>query len=278
MKNILAIGPYIGNFEQELITFRPYANWLVNVIQHEKVYLSTHLNKTFLYEQFIPKDNILAINESLSRDEINQIGYIHKKLQQKEFNYLIKVFKDKIVERELCSKKNIDLYHLNYVKSTPPYSIYNKVFDKIEQTNIKIPEKHKNRILFIPSKSDKSQRMLSIYIYLKDYYDCLIIGNNDIWLNEENVIFSNIDYFENGLKYIIEYISNAKAIICPISYWTSLCNLQQKPVFSWGTNPGQYRKNGIYHFGNNKSVVIPTDEDTDLKVIIQSMGHFLGEL
>jgi len=100
MKSVLAIGPYIGNFEEELLTFRPYANWLLNVIEHEKAYLSTHLNRVFLYEQLIDKDNIIPINESLSRDEINQVGYIHKKLQQKEFNTLVKIFKEKITKKE----------------------------------------------------------------------------------------------------------------------------------------------------------------------------------
>jgi len=278
MKSVLAIGPYIGNFEEELLTFRPYANWLLNVIEHEKAYLSTHLNRVFLYEQLIDKDNIIPINESLSRDEINQVGYIHKKLQQKEFNTLVKIFKEKITKKESCSKRDIDLYHLNYIKSTPPYSIYNKVFDKIKQSDIIIPIDHEERILFIPSKNDNPERLLSIYNYLSKNYDCLIIGNNDTWFDEYNVIVSNIDYFENGLKYIIEYISKAKAVICPISYWTSLCNLQQKPVFSWGTNPGQYRKGGIYYFGNKKSVVVPSDKETDIEVIIKSIGHFLGEL
>ena len=278
MKKILAIGPFIGDFEQELLTFRPYANWLLNVIEHEKAYLSTHLNKTFLYDQLIDKNNIIPVNESLSRDEINQVGYIHKKLQQKEFNILVKKFKEKIIKLESCSKRDIDLYYLNYIKSTPPYSIYNKIFNKIKQSNIIIPSNHENRILFIPSKNDNLKRLLSIYNYLDENYNCLIIGNNDIWFDDYNVIASNIDYFENGLKYIIEYISKAKAIICPISYWTSLCNLQQKSVFSWGSNPGQYREGGIYYFGNKKSVVMPFDEDTDIEVIIKSIGHFLGKL
>ena len=231
--NCLAIGPFIGNIEHELLTFRPYANWLVNVIEHDKVYLSTHLNRTFLYERFIPKENIIPINESLSRDEENQNGYVHTKLQQKEFNTLVKIFKEKIIKKESCIKKDINLYHLNYVKSTPPYSIYNKVFDKIKQLNVNIPMDHKDRILFIPSKNDNPERLLSIYDYLSKNYDGLIIGNNDTWFDEYNEILLNVDYFEYGLKYIIEYISKAKAIVCPISYWTSLCNLQQKPVFSW---------------------------------------------
>jgi len=278
MKSVLAIGPFIGDFEQEILTFRPYANWLINVTDYKKAYLSTHLNRTFLYEQLINKDNIIPVNESLSRDEINQNGYIHKKLQQKEFNTLVKIFKEKITKKESCSKRDIDLYHLNYVKSTPPYSIYNKIFDKIKYKETIIPLNHEDRVLFIPSKNDAPERLFSIYDYLGKNYDSLIVGNNDTWFDEHNVIFENIDYFENGLKYIIEYISKAKAIICPISYWTSLCNLQQKPVFSWGARPGQYREGGIYYFGNKKSVVVPTDEDTDIEVIIKSIGHFLGEL
>ena len=98
------------------------------------------------------------------------------------------------------------------------------------------------------------------------YYD----KNGNLW---------SVDYYENGWKYIVQYIAMSKAVICPASYWTGLANLQKKPVFSWGLNPGQYRFDpdvdyrGIYNFGNNKCTVIP--ESTNPNIIIKGMEDFL---
>ena len=277
-KKILAIGPYIGDFENELITFLPYARWLHSIVDFDNIYINTHYNRHFLYD-FINKENIISINESLTRDELNQKGYVHKCLSPKEFGKIIKNFKNKIIEKEECSKKEIDVYYLNYVKSTPPYSIYNKIFNEINISNfINIPEEHKNRIILIPDKKEDLKRLLYIYDFLKEYYDCIVIGDMKTFFPEKNVILSNVDYFENGIQYILKYISEAKAIICPTGFWTSVCNILHKPVFSWGVNPGQHRKNGIYNFYNDKCSVIPADGDTDMASIIKNMGFFLKNL
>ena len=145
---ILGLGPYIGDFKQEFLTFRPYARWLTDVVEYEEIYLSTHMNRSFMYD-FVPKKNIIPVYEIFSRNESGQSGYIHKDLQQKDYNLLVRRFKEKIVERESCSKKDIEVHHLNYVKSTPHYPIFNKVFDRISRPdNINIPEEHKNKLIF----------------------------------------------------------------------------------------------------------------------------------
>lgn len=275
---ILGIGPYIGDFRQEFLTFRPYAQWLSEVVEHDNVYLSTHRNRSFLYD-FIPDENILPVYENFSRNEDGQKGYIHSDLQQKDFNLLTRKFKEEIIERESCSRRDIELHHLNYTKTTPHYSIYNKVFNRISTPNdINIPEEHKNKIIFIPVTSESQQRSSIILSYLREKQDFIVVGDSNTWFTVDNVVLSNIDYFENGWKYIINYIIQAKGIICPTSYWTAICNLQRKPIFSWGASPGQYREDGIYYFGNKKSTVIPADIDTDPTIIIKMMEHFIKGL
>lgn len=275
---ILAVGPYIGNIEQELLTFRPYARWLTEVVEFDMIYISSHSNRSFLYD-FIPTGNFIGVYENLSRDEYKQLGYIHEEISQRSYNVLVREFKDSIVEKEKCIKRNIEVHNLNYIKSMPPYSIYNKIFEEISlPLNINIPETHKDRIIFIPDGSEKIERLELIFRYLKSHYDCLVIGDIKTKLSNYNIILKNIDYFENGWKYIVKYISDAKAVITPISFWSSLANIQNVPLFSWGKFPSQHRDGGIYNFDNKNAVTIPADEETDIRRIINSIEDFLEKL
>lgn len=275
---ILACGPYIGSFEQEIITFRPYTNWLCKVVEHDKVYLNTHSNRLFLYENFIPRENMIPVFENLSRDERSQTGYIHKSIKQSDYNIIVRKFKEEIVKREKCVRKDIKLYHLDYLKSTPPYSIYNKSFDKIQDpNNINIPE---NKIVFVPVRNEDEQKMRWIYTHLlRNYGDELtIIGDENTYFKKDNSILQQIDYFENGWKRNIKYIINAKALICPVSYWTTIANMQSIPVFSWGDSVSQHKEGGIYHFSNENSAIIPTTETTGVGIIIEMIDYFLRGL
>lgn len=274
---ILAIGPYIGNWKEELFTFRPYARWLSEAVQWDKIYLSTHINRLFLYD-FVPEENIIPVYQQFSRDEKGQKGYIHNKLDKKDFRLIIRTFKEQILERECCNRKDIEIHHLSYTKTTPPYSIYKKVFEEIPKVNIEIEDEYKDKIVFIPSKHDKIEKIKYIYEWLKKNYDFIIVGSKDTWFSKDNVVLNKIDYFENGWKYIIQHITKARAIICPLSYWTGISNLQGKYVFSWGETPSQYRPDGIYGFGNEKSSIIPTDEDTSPEIVIKGIRSFINEV
>ncbi len=275
---ILAIGPYIGSWEEEIFTFRPYARWLAEAVEWDQIYLSTHVNRVFLYQEFVPEDNILPVFQQFSRDEKNQKGYVHEKISKKDFKLILKDFKEKILEKEKCNRRDIEIHHLSYSKSTPPYSVYNKIFDKIPDITVKIPKKNEDKIIFIPAKTEKLEKLAYIYNWMKSNHNVIVVGSTDTWFSSDNVILKKIDYFENGWKYIVRYIQKARAVICPASYWTGIANLQNKPVFSWGMNPGQYRTGGIYNFGNNKYSVIPADDDTSPDIIIQSMENFINEV
>lgn len=274
---ILAIGPYIGSWEEEIFTFRPYARWLSEAIEWDKIYLSTHVNRLFLYD-FIPEENIIPVYQQFSRDEKGQRGYIHRKLNKKDFRLILKTFKEKILERECCNRKDIEIHHLSYTKATQPYSIYNKIFEEIPKVEINIPKKNEDKIVLIPAKQEKIEKIAYIYDWLKKNHDVIVVGSTDTWFSKDNVVLNQIDYFENGWKYIIQYITKAKAVICPLSYWTGIANLQARFVFSWGENPGQYRHAGVYGFGNEKATIIPTSNETSPEIIIKSIGSFINEV
>lgn len=277
---IIGIGPYVGNFEQELLTFRPYVKWLSKVIEYDGLYLNTHINRRFLYD-FVSDENIIPVYETFSRDELGQNGYMHGDLCRKDFMLLVKKFKERIIEIEGCNKNEIELYYLNYGKNITNHPYYSKIFNKIEKPNdIKVPLEHKNKIVFIPDRSENIERLGMMLSYLKDNYDdeVIVVGNMESWFSSDNVILKFPDYFINGWKYILCYILESKCVICPSSYWTSLCNLQKIPVFSWGLNPGQHRSDGLLNFDNDKCMTIPADKETDISVLVNAVDYFIKEL
>lgn len=272
---ILACGPFIGDFSQEILTFRPYCHWLQKVVEHDRMYISTHGNRFFLYD-FLPEKYMVPVYWNLSRDELGQKGYVHEDMPQKDYNILIRKFKDDIAELSNCNKKDIIHYNINYIKSTPSYPIWNKHFEKIKIPDIDIHEN--NRVVFIPYSEESEEKLFHIYEFIRDNYNGLVIGDKRIQLDNYNRIKMFRDYFENGWKYIMKYIHNAIAVICPVSFWTAICNLQGIPVFSWGEQISQYKENGMYFFGNEKSMVVSSYEDTEMDSIIKSLKHFLEAL
>jgi len=266
---IIGCGPYIGNFEQEIITFMPYSKWLSNAVDFDKIYLNTHMDRMWLYD-FIPEENKIPVDFDLSIDVECQKGYINTKLSQKKFQKLIKKFKNEIIERSGYNKKDVKIYNLSYIKTCVPYSIYNKIFSPLKEEKISYIDK----ILYIPYIGEDEDLLYVINDELKKYGH-IIIGSYDIYLKEWNSLLLLNDGFHNTWKHMINYISSAKAVVCPLSFWTTICNLQGTPVFSWGDNIGQHKENGIYHFNNYKSMVIPYKGMKNKDIIINMMEYFI---
>lgn len=266
---IFAAGPFVGSFEQEIVTFRPYIKWVHEAIHPDVTYMSTHFNRKFLYD-FVPDENFVPIYKHLSRDELGQDGYVHKSFILKDFNSLVRTYRDNIAIKEGCNKKDVNIKYLNYTKSVQPYPIHNKIFDSISTDGINIPDEYKNMYVFVPYNGI-IETIHSIHKYLGRNYRHIVIGDMRTYLINDNVLLKKPDYPENGWKYLIGIISHAKAVICPISYWTLICNLQNVPVFSWGEGVGPYREGGIYHL-NNKDCKVVTGED-----VIESLRYFLSE-
>jgi hypothetical protein len=270
MKKILAIGPYIGDFEHEITTFRPYATWLSKVIDYDEIYISTHYNRSFLYNDIIKdKSHIIPINTKYSKNESNQIGFIQKGMLQKEYNSIIRDFKNYIISLGY-KKKDIEHIYIKYRKTIIQYPIHNRVFNKIEISNDKyILNEFNNKFLFIPYGIEED---VLEFIYNKIKDDVVIIGNTSCLFENENVILQQPNYVDNGIKYIFSLLNNCKGVITPLNYWTLIANLQNIPIFSWGKNVNMFRENGIYNFGSKQYSIIP---EISVNVAINSIQHFI---
>ena len=165
---ILILGPFIGDFATECILFRPYCRWLVETLDFDKtkVYLGTHSNRRFMYYDFMNIVNVIPIFENISRDESGQVGYIHNTVSQKDYQIFVKTLKETVQAEEDCSKKDMKLLNLSYIKSTPMVSIYKKLFSKVKNFDVDIPDELKDRVVYIPDNSVKKEVHKKVYKFL----------------------------------------------------------------------------------------------------------------
>jgi hypothetical protein len=266
---ILCIGPYIGDFEREITTFRPYAKWLSSVIDYDEIYISTHYNRTFLYYDFIQKSHIIPIDKKYSINETDQVGFIQKDMIQKEYNSIIKNFKNDIISLGY-KKKDIENIYIKYRKTVIQYPTHNKIFDKIKINDKYILNEFTDKFLFIPYGLDEE-----VLDYILDKIkDIVVIGNSSCSLKDNNIVLQRPDYNDNGIKYIISLLNNCKGVIAPLSYWTLIANLQKIPVFSWGRVVSMFRTDGIYNFDNKQCSIMP---ELEIDMLISSIQNFIKE-
>lgn len=273
---VLGFGPFVGDFESEITTFRPYVKWISEVSYADDVFLFTHSNRAFMYD-WIDESRLLPMYHHLTRDELEQRGYQHGHIKQRDFNLMIKVFKDEIAKITGLGKRDIELHHLNYVKNPILEPVHQKSFTRVPVPDINIQEEYINSVVFIPYGFTNEGKTAELYNFLLEKYGAVVVGNLEINLTWENVILNRVDYFDSGYKLIFKMLSEAKLVICPTSYWTFICNLQGWPVFSYGPTPGPYRKGGIFHFDNEKSMVMAADDETDSGSIMRMIDYFMGK-
>ena len=251
---IVLFGPYIGDWKEEITAFRPYIKWIYDNVEFADYYVATHFNRAFMYE-FIKEENFLPIYESLTRDEHKQKNAIHKDIKTKDYSSIIlRNIRDEISNNTGYLKKDIVQYSLSYIKSIQNFSISNKKFTQIPYEE----DEEKNKIVFIPDKRCKRKVLEKILKHLDKNYpdDYVVIGDEKTYFAEENIVRKRIDYLEYVYKLIVDYISNAKIVICPCGHWTILSNQQGSYVFSWGEgNIAQYKSDGVYGFGNKNSII-----------------------
>lgn len=252
---ILGLGPYIGNFEIEVTEFRPYARWLSEIVDHDKIFVFTHQNRFFLYD-WIEEKNKIALPKILTLDELNQIDHRNKNIPKNEFLKLKKVFKQKIVETDFnCRRQEIELYTINYSRNSIPIPFYNKIF-----TQINLDHKRNNHALFIQTKNNAFNKVLLREI--SKIIDVQVLEEIDI---------------EKKYLYNIKSFLEAKFVVCELSYWTLLCNIQQYPVFSWGRSEiAPYKKGGVYNFGNRNSTVF--FDNNKIETILEMLDYFITGL
>lgn len=276
---ILGFGPYIGDFKEEIFTFRPYIRWLMSILDFNELYIQSHFNRSFLYSNYINENsNFINVYKNLTRDELHQKSLLHKQITHKDFLQLIRDLRNYISNTENCNKNEVLVYYLKYITKVSAYSIFQKIFDQIEDPK-DVEIENNNYLIFIPDYTMSKSFTEAFYNKLKKEYgnQLKVCGDFKTHLTSENCILHEPDYFENGYKYNIKYINNAKAVICPCSHWTAIANLQQIPTFSWGQNIGQY-KNGVYSFNNPYKVIINGDRRSSVDVMCKQFKHFLDKI
>jgi hypothetical protein len=252
---ILLMGPFFGSFEYEVVMFRPYITWVKQRMTPLKSYVYTHFNRSFLYDGIIEKDNICPIYKQFTRDEMGQNYHFHDSVDMRDFRIFVKSLKDDISKKEGCNKKDIATEGTAYTKSSVYYPVHRRIFNRIEVNESDVPSNLRNRKIFIPVGDELES--LEIYKYLRSVdRNFVVIGDMKTPLKEYNVLLRRLDYFENVWKYIVGMITYSEVVVCPISYWTFLCNTQHAKVISWGDNPGLY-KDGVYGFGNPNAIILP---------------------
>jgi len=253
MKNVLLIGPYIGDWKNEILTFRPYARWIYDQLDEPECFISSHFNRQFLYD-WIPEDNFIPIFEHLTRNESDQKNYIHNNVDIRDHKLLVKEFKQKIVKDKGISTRDITIYNVSYTASTPHYSWYQKVFTKI---NLK--PFYNDYIIYIPDKSISVDNNNFIVDTLSKEYDSIIMVGDNSCYDIEKCINFQIDYTESGYKNLMRYLLGCKFVITPCSHWTFLCNLHHIPVVSWGSGANIYKSDNDFGFDNPKSYILIDD-------------------
>ena len=250
MKNVLLIGPYIGDFKREVQTFEPYARWIYEQLDKPNCFVSSHSNRKFLYD-WLPEENFIPVFEHLTRDEENQNNYLHNTINAKDYKLLIKEFKSTIIKMLNVSNKNILLYNLPYLENTPIISWYQKIFNRINLQPIK-----NDYIIYIPDNSLKKEENTDIFNQLSFLYDNLVMVGDHSCTHLNDCINFQINYIENGYNLLIRYILGCKMVIAPTSHWTYICNLHHIPVVSWGKSARIYKKDSTYGFNNPYSYIL----------------------
>ena len=238
---VVGVGPFVGSFEFEVLSFRPYARWLGRVLDCEDLYISSQYDRQFLYN-WLPTTNFLP----LYLDKFGHKNIIHKSIDHKKFLKYIRNFKNKIYHINDVDKENIHIYSVPYTKFGDPISIYKKVFERID---VPIDEYYKNTVLFI---------------------DCDPIAEK-VELDDSIAVYSEAYTAET----LTRLISSCAITVCPLGFLTALANLQKCKVFSWGTeHPGMYREGGIYNFKNPHCKVIYCDNREE--IVVRSINNYLA--
>lgn len=265
--SILAIGPYLGDFESEIYIFLPFVKWVSSILDNDRLIVSSHFNRQFLYENFV--DDFIPVSPLLTINELNQKGVTYKTIDKIEYTSYVKNFQEQIKEKYNITKKDINNYQLNYVKNKQVCSIYQLKFDPLMYK-----KKEKKYVVFIPDRKEKESKLKEIFHFLKNTFDeeLIIIGDKKCHLNDENYFINDENYTSHIYEEIINYISNAKLVISPISHWTFIANLQKIPVFSWGKFVQQFKEFGDYNLDNKKCKILYTDKNTKPEKIIKHLN------
>lgn len=250
MSRAVLLGPYVGDFANEITTFRPYMKYVSQIVDPDVcVYISSHTNRSFLYD-WIPVSNFIPIYEHISRNELCQNGFIHSDITKTEFNQITKFIRSQIPHDD------VEVQTLPYVKSVNSISLYQKIFKPFTIPNYNIKEEVEVVGIF-----DNSEQSRNVYDIISKRFDVTVLGDMNNGLEYHNILLKNIKYLDNYLI-MFNYIKKAKMVVTNCSEWVIICNLQKIPVFYWGPDFSLYKGVGVMNFENKKCMSL-CSMDTD---------------
>lgn len=204
---IILCGPFVGSFEEEVLSFRPFVVWLRKNFNFPNVIVSTHYNRRFLYDE-----NVVPIFKQYSKDEFGQKGHRHKRICLKDYNYIQNDIKDQISSVSSFNKGDIITYSLGYNK-VPNISIYQKYFSTVFERQIS------DTVLVIPDISRPIKEFYSVIETLETLgIEYKVTGDYKTKLREYNELISDVDYFDKCYYDIMSDIVRAKYVITPCSH------------------------------------------------------------
>lgn len=239
MSKAILLGPYVGSFTHEILTFRPHIRYISHTLGGEAdLFVSSHANRSFLYDWVSP-DNFIPIYEHISRNEPSQVGFIYDDITKTEFNQITKKIKTEI------PYDDVESHTLPYVKSTAGISYFQKLYSPFDIPDIDVGDVD---VVVIMDKSDESS---IIYELLSQVMNVTVIGDMNNGLEDENILMRHPVFHDNYLK-MFNYIKKAKYVVTNCGEWALICNCQGYPVFYWGQESSLYKTSGVMNFGNNK--------------------------
>lgn len=276
MENIALLGPFLGDFAQEVLTFYPYVNWLKENLKNiDKIYISVLDNRKFLYNDC----DFFDLKDDIFYDETAQYHYINTKISKKEFEEIQKGFKAFVANQEKVSKKICRVYSLPYSQNnTTSHTVYQKIFSPVKLENSSFIEDIKDYVVLIPDITEDPAIYASIIDYfIKNDIKYLIIGDKKIHFKEMNLLTDdNCDFKSDVYENILKIILNCKALVSSANHWIYLSNLHNKKNFSWGNYIGNYKRGGLYNFDNgNASSLFFNSINGRIDILIKQLDHFL---
>lgn len=252
MPKSVLLGPYVGDFSNEILTFRPYIRYISHITDPEiNVYISSHANRSFLYD-WIDKERFIPIYEHISRNELSQNGFVNDDITKTEFNQITKLIRAQI-EDEV-----IEIQSLPYIKNTNTISIYQKYFTPFKIPQIETPDNINVVCIF-----DKSDQSIEVFDYINKKLDVIAIGSMNNGLEEKNILLKNVLFLDNYLI-MFNCVEKSKLVVTNCSEWALICNIQGIPVFYWGHDFSLYKNSGILNFGNKKCMSICKSDSKDI--------------
>ena len=265
MKNqAVLLGPYVGDFTHEILTFRPHMRYISHITEPStKVYVSSHPNRAFLYDWIDPL-NFIPIYEHISRNEPCQSGFVHNDITKTEFNQITKFIRNQI------PYDTVDIQTLPYVKNTNSISLYQKFY-----TPFVIPPVDIIKNVDVVCIFDKSEHSRDVYYNLTNKLDVVVVGDMNNGVEERNILLKNIMFLDNYLI-MFNYIQSAKLVVTNCSEWAFICNIQGIPVFYWGSEFSLYKSSGIMNFDNKKCMSIcEMDSSSVVSMILYCYNNIL---